>query len=257
MGHCDSSNKNNPNNNSKLNNNNNIIPLKNQNIVNINNSSKCNCIICSEQNEEIKIAKLFLVNDCLIPFDLLDTQGDLTNDFNGWRMNSYNGPPGYLKKFIPPIGWTTIGLKVLNKYDNGDNTWLGTKNVPGEWYIGYHGIKFKNSINGILTNRFLEGPNQSFEFYKNKNPLTYYNYFNCGRGVYFTPEINEANSYTDIIKYNQYNLRIVFMCRINPYKVRIADKQGAEYWLTNGGTDEVRPYRILFKFENNNIILAV
>ena len=84
MGHCDSSNKNNPNNNSKLNNNNNIIPLKNQNIVNINNSSKCNCIICSEQNEEIKIAKLFLVNDCLIPFDLLDTQGDLTNDFNGW-----------------------------------------------------------------------------------------------------------------------------------------------------------------------------
>ena len=47
------------------------------------------------------------------------------------------------------------------------------------------------------------------------------------------------------------------MCRINPYKVRIADKEGAEYWLTNGGTDEVRPYRILFKFENNNIILAV
>ena len=87
--------------------------------------------------------------------------------------------------------------------------------------------------------------------------MTYYNYFNCGRGVYFTPEINEANSYTDIIKYNQYNLRIVFMCRINPYKVRIADKEGAEYWLTNGGIDEVSPYRILFKFENNNIILAV
>ena len=100
MGNCDSSNNNNPKINSNLkNNNNNIIPL----------------IICSEENEEIKMVKLFLLNDCLIPFDLLDIQGDLTNDFNGWRMNSYNGPPGYLKKFIPPIGWTEIGLKVLNK----------------------------------------------------------------------------------------------------------------------------------------------
>ena len=89
-------------------------------------------------------------------------------------MNSFNGPPGYLKNFYPPIGWTTIGLKVWGKYDNGDNSQLGTSNVPGEWYIGYHGIKTKNSIYGILTNGFIKGSNQSFANYKNINPLSYF-----------------------------------------------------------------------------------
>ena len=228
---------------SSLNNSNIIKPLKNLNR---------NSLIYSETNLGIKIAKIFLINECGISLSLLDNKGDLDSNFNGWRMNSFNGPPGYLKNFYPPIGWTTIGLKVWGKYDKGDNTWFGTSNVLGEWYIGYHGIKTKNSIYGILTNGFIKGPNQSFANYKNINPLSYKNYYLCQEGAYFTPEINEARSYTDIIKYNQYNLRIVFMCRINPYKVRIADKRGiAEYWITNGGTDEVRPYRILFKFENN------
>ena len=49
------------------------------------------------------------------------------------------------------------------------------------------------------------------------------------------------------------------MCRINPYRVRIANYFNKEYWIVNGDklndyyasilgikrTDEVRPYRIL------------
>ena len=211
---------------------------------------KCDCIVCSAVNQEIKIAKMFLLYRCDVPLDKLDKEYDLTSGFNGWRQRSQNGPPGYTKKFIPPIGWTAIGINVLNKYDNGDNTWIGTANVDGEWYIGYHGIKSKDAVLGILKSGFLIGPGQTYEKGYNINPLTYISHMCCEKGAYFTPDINEANSYTDIIKYNEYNLRIVFMCRINPRRVRIADLGGhKEYWLTNGMTDEVRPYRILFKYE--------
>ena len=76
---------------SSLNNSNIIKPLKNLN---------CNCLICSETNLDIKIAKIFLINECGISLSLLDNKGDLDSNFNGWRMNSFNGPPGYLKIFI-------------------------------------------------------------------------------------------------------------------------------------------------------------
>ena len=53
------------------------------------------------------------------------------------------------------------------------------------------------------------------------------------------------------------------MCRVNPYKVRIAKvKGGGEYWIVKGDklgdlrgikrSDEVRPYRILMLKEKNN-----
>ena len=251
------------------NNNINIVPLKqinstsifptkiyqkNTNNIILSQNCTCNCILCSEKNLDIKIAKMFLINDCNITLGELDKAGDLTREFIGWRENSQNGPPGFLKKFIPPKGWTAIGLKVLNKYDNGDNTWLGTSNTPGEWYVGYHGIKDKDAISGIIRNGFIIGPRQQYMDSYNKNPLTYFSYMCCEKGAYFTPDINDAQSYTGIINYNQYNLRIVFMCRINPIRVKIADiGEYREYWLTNGTTDEVRPYRILFKFENNII----
>ena len=213
---------------------------------------KCNCEICSAVNQEMKIIKMFLIYRCNVPLDKLDKTYDLTSGFTGWRQESHNGPPRYLKKFIPPFGWTAIGINVLNKYDNGDNTWIGTSNVDGEWYIGYHGIKDKEAVLGILMNGFLIGPGQMYEKVNNTNPLSYYNHMWGDKGAYFTPDINEAERYTGIIKYNEYNLRIVFMCRINPQRVRTVDIGGnREYWITNGTTDEVRPYKILFKFENN------
>ena len=213
---------------------------------------KCDCLFCSETNPEIKTAKMFLINRCEIPLDKLDIHGDLNKFFIGWRQNCYNGPPGYLKNFMPPEGWTAIGINVLGKYDNGDNTWLGTKNKDGEWYTGYHGIRDQDAVYGILMNGFKIGYRHAHKYDYNTNPLTRIYHMQCDEGVYFTPEINEANSYTGVIKYNEYNLRIVFMCRINPLKVRIAYLGGnKEYWLTNGTTDEVRPYRILFKIEQN------
>ena len=107
----------------------------------------------------------------------------------------------------------------------------------------------------------LEGDGQFYKENDNINPLTWYNYSKCGEGVYFTNEINEAYNYTDPIPYNGNNYRIVFMCRVNPYKVRIADiGENNEYWIVDGDklgdlfgrkrSDVVRPYRILVLKEN-------
>ena len=65
------------------------------------------------------------------------------------------GPKYYPKYFIPPIGWTAIALKVSHKYT--DNTWIGNTNEDGEWYVGYHGVKTKDSINNIFIEVLEEG----------------------------------------------------------------------------------------------------
>ena len=91
----------------------------------------------------------------------------------------------------------------------------------------------------------------------NINPLNKFIYQIIGEGVYFTPDINEAKGYTSPIPYNGSNYCVVFMCRINPKEVRIADiGNNKEYWVVNGDKlgdlfgerriNEVRPYRILF-----------
>ena len=164
--------------------------------------------------------------------------------------------PGYLKDYYPPIGWTAIGLKVANLYDNGDITWLNNNNSNGEWYIGYHGVKTIEAIQGICYEGFRRGDGQRYMNNNNINPLNNNLYPICGEGVYFSNEINEANKYTMPIPYNGNIYRIVFMCRVNPYKVRIADiGNQKEYWIVDGDklgdlfghkrSDEVRPYRIL------------
>ena len=125
--------------------------------------------------------------------------------------------------------------------------------------IGYHGLKYYNVIIDILKNGFIIGKGQTYENHYNHNILTKNKNILIGKGAYFTPDIDEAYSYTsDIqyyikygIKYHIYILRIVLMCRINPYRVRIVNlTNNKENWVTNGTTDEVRPYRILIKFEN-------
>ena len=202
-------------------------------------------------------AKNFLYYKCFISPSIIDDMGT-TNI--GWRRGAKSGPYFYLKDYIPPEGWTAIGLKVVNLYDDGNNEWLGTKNTRGEWYIGYHGVKTIESIQNIYKQGFRRGDGQVHENDPNINPLNNYIYPYCGKGVYFTPDINEAKSYAQFIEYNNYNYKIVFMCRINPLYIKIADLgNNKEYWIVEGDklgdlngkkrSDVVRPYRILFMKE--------
>lgn len=215
--------------------------------------------IPSVNNIIFQMCIYFLVNECKIPLEMLDYRANCLN--YSWRLNNKkSGPFGYLKDYFPPIGWFGIGLKVLDLYDNGNNAWLGSSNQKGEWYTAYHPIKNINSIISILINGFRRGPFQGNKFLDNKNPLTNLLCPKCGEGVYFIPDINEAIKFTYKYKYLENEIRIVLMCRINPYSVRFAQiEKNNERWIVNGDKlndpngkkriDEVRPYRILFFIE--------
>ena len=168
-------------------------------------------------------AKNFITNYCGVPSYKLDSAGDLAYDSTSWRVGQYNGPPGYLKKFIPPHGWTAVGLKVLNCYDGGNNDWLGTSNNNGEWYIGYHGVKTTTAIYNICNDGFKKGPGQGEQYSNNSNSLNNSYTSQCGVGAYFAQNVNTAASYSSPISYNGKNYKVVFMCRINPHVVRISN----------------------------------
>ena len=198
----------------------------------------------------------FLLNGCKISLYKFDSNGNSNFSTNIPRKT---GPMGYLKSYKVPIGWKGFGLNVLYQYENND--WIGNSNCPGEWYIGYHGTKTMRSVNGIIHQGFRRGNGQTHQKSHNSNPLTNKEFPFCGIGVYFTPDIDEAKKYTEPIKYKGYKYRVVFMCRINPYKVRIHSdpfeplNSLRDYFIVDGDElndfngikrdNEVRLYRIL------------
>ena len=56
------------------------------------------------------------------------------------------------------------------------------------------------------------------------NPLSNKIIKKCRVSVYITPVIEEDGSYIYGIEFGGNSYYFVFMCRINPYKVRFADK---------------------------------
>lgn len=215
--------------------------------------------IKSEEKKNFEKCFYFLIYICKIPINLFDYRG---NSLGGdWLIGRKNGPPELLKEYSPPMGWYGIGLRVINLYDNNNDTWLGNSNKKGEWLIAYHGIKSIESINGILFNGFRKGIYQERSKYKNINYLTNTQYPLCGEGVYFIPNFLETCKYIHKFKYKDNFYKIILMCRINPYKVRICEiDNNLESWIVNGDElndlngkkydDEVRVYRILMKIEN-------
>ena len=195
-----------------------------------------------------------LLEGCLISPYMFDPQGDRNS---GWGEGESRGPPHHLQKYYPPLGWNGYGLRVYGKYDNGDNTWLGYSNVEGEWYIAYHGTGDSFVVKNIIEKGFQSGSRQAYKDSNNMNPLSNGNKPICGEGVYVTPVIGEAQRYSQGINFGGNSYYFVFMCRINPYKVRFADKGFPPYWIVSGDpigsqnakkyTDEIRPYRILLK----------
>ena len=59
---------------------------------------------------------------------LLDHRG---NRKEGWGIYEKRGN----KNYELPLGWIWIGLNVLDKYDFGNNTWIGMENMEGEWCV--------------------------------------------------------------------------------------------------------------------------
>jgi hypothetical protein len=103
--------------------------------------------------------------------------------------------------YNPPVGFYRYGMKVLDKYDNGDNTWLGMVNGKGEWGVAYHGTPY----------RFVKSISET--------PLRVGDVNVYGRGIYCSPYVDVAEQYSFELDFpingEIEKLKYVFMCRVN------------------------------------------
>ena len=164
---------------------------------------------------------------------------------NSWKNESLKRGG---ENYYPPSGWMGISLKVVNLFDNGDNTWLGSEGKNGEWAVAYHGIGKGNEVEklkNIILNNLKAGPHQRYKNSENsrdkeKNPID--------KGVYLGKNIKVAKKYANLIKLGKQKkfYRLVVMCRVNPEKIRQPIEEPL-YWIVDDNYDCVRPYRILLK----------
>ena len=100
-----------------------------------------------------------------------------------------------------PYGWRRFALNVLNRYDNGNNTWLGesgmrTQESPGEWAVSFHGEMEHEVMPGIGGLRY-------------------------EKRVYSSPDIESAKFkvFDKKFQHNGTWYIAVFQARINPKKM--------------------------------------
>jgi hypothetical protein len=187
-----------------------------------------------------------IMGACKLSKNQLDSRGNRTD---GWRVGEKRGN----KPYDPPLGWIGIGLKVLDKYE--DNIWIGMNNAKEEWCVAYHGVGYSENsdnvkkITGLIYNgSFKPGKRQAHDncndqFHPGKK---------VGEGVYCTPTIKTAEEYAGISEINGVRYKTVLMARVKPEAIRHCDdcfdsRAPYNYWVVNGTTDEIRPYRILYK----------
>ena len=185
-----------------------------------------------------------LLSGCRLNPYMLDSKGN--NKDGGWGINEKRGG----KPYYPPKGWIGYGLRVLDRFDEGDNTWLDYKNISDkEWTVAYHGVghsmggnQLLNAINNICLNNLQTGIRQQF---KDSDDF-YHQGQKVGEGVYVTPKPEIMENYCGKYNCNGKNYKIAFMTRVHPEKIRCPTDQ-KDYWVINGTDNEIRPYRILIK----------
>ena len=200
----------------------------------------------------IDVTEKALFEGCKLSEEFLDPKGNNFGD--GYEKSNFIRGG---EKYYPPYEWHAYGLKVLNNYDNMNNDWLACNNNPNEWAVAYHGVGgkrgkcgsvFKNVVS-IVQNNLAPGERQFYEKYDNIRQITKdQGYIKCGRGVYLTPIIKEAEYWAEKEKFSKKKFKLIMMCRVNPKKIREPDRGNDNpYWILNGNSEEIRPYRILIK----------
>ncbi len=176
-------------------------------------------------NHLVNIESNLLLDGVLLNPELLDSKGDNKNQ--GWGVNEMRGG----RPYYPPIGWIGYGLKVLGKYDKGNNVWLNYNGAVGEWCVAYHGAsqKINHNYSKMRDDDDMNHPGQKI-----------------GEGVYCCPKPNVLDNEGGVIQVGNKKFKIGFMLRVRPDKIRIA-KSNPDYWVLNGDSSEIRPYRILIK----------
>ena len=185
---------------------------------------------------------------CRLTAGMLDSRG---NRESGWGVNEKRGGFDY---YPPHEGWKGYGLKVLGKYDGGNDDWLAYNGNKNEWAVAYHGIGVKlgsdftleKAANSILAGGFKAGGGQA---YANSDDARHPGN-KVGVGVYCSPDPKVMESYASGARsettVNGKKFMMGFMMRVKPDKIRYSNSQ-PDYWVLNGTTDEMRPYRIMVK----------
>ena len=73
------------------------------------------------------------------------------------------------KEYYLHHGWIDHLLNVWNRYDGGDNTWIGMNNSSGEWCVAYYGT-WIYAVKAILESKFKAGEGQLHQNYDDLNP---------------------------------------------------------------------------------------
>ena len=194
-----------------------------------------------------KVEKGILLSGCKLNPFMLDERGN--NCDGGWGFNETRGDHPY----FPPEGWVGFGLRVINRFDKGNNDWIDYRNKKGEWSVAYHGVgsllgnsEVLNMINFLNMENMQTGIRQNF---KDSNDF-YHKGEKVGEGVYVTPNPKILDKYCPIFEYEGTKYKIGFMTRVMPEKIRCPEEE-KDYWVINGTDNEIRPYRILIKEIDN------
>ena len=195
---------------------------------------------------KLKELQTGLMLNCQLSKDMLDHRG---NRIMGWSVGEKRGGFDYFS----PLEWIGFGLKVLNKYDNDNNSWI-TLNDKKEWAVAYHGVGRNSDQVGKIVKLILSGGFKvgSGQAYKDEDDILHPGK-KVGIGVYFQRNTKVSECYAGKININENIYSVILMCKVNPNNIR-APCSSKDYWILNGTIDEVRPYRILLKQckENNN-----
>ena len=199
---------------------------------------------------------------CKLTKNMLDAKG---NRSSGWGIGEKRG--GF--PYRPPEGWIGYGLNVRGKYDNGNDDWLAYNGNKNEWAVAYHGVGCgggcKNVAqavhliikgDGIKTDKNKKDGEKIFlvpgsgQAHKKCDNINKYNSDKkVGEGAYCSPNPKVMDSYAK--SYGGYKMAL--MLRVKPQRIRYCDcvceGEKSSYWVLNGKSNEMRPYRILLKKE--------
>lgn len=151
-----------------------------------------------------------------------------------------------------PLGWYRHGLNVNGKY-TGDNVWLGSSNVAGEWPVGFHGTH-SGAVGSIaqkgLTTGTAKRDLMQEEAIQQLGPSA------KGTGLYLATYCNGGSypQYTQsfLVTTDQTTEKfcVVFQCRVRPnsYSVHTTCVKEGKAWRVIDPT-AIRPYGLLLKKE--------